>query len=126
MAHSTPRRIALALLAPAALLLVASQAQAHAHLTSASPAPNASAPAGVKTVALQFSEPVVARFSGFDVTAANGSKVAMAPAAVDPKSPKALTANLKAPLTAGSYKVTWHVVSADTHRMQGAYNFTVR
>lgn len=125
MAHPTPKRIALALLAPVALLAAASQAEAHAHMTAASPAANATVPAGVKAVTLQFNEPVMARFSGFDVTAGNGSKVTMAPVAVDQRGRKSLTANLKAPLTAGTYKVTWHVVSADTHRMQGAYSFTV-
>lgn len=125
MAHPVSKHFLLALLAPAALLGAGSQAQAHAHMTAANPAANATVPAGVKSVTLQFNEPVMARFSGFDVTAANGSKVALAPVAVDPKGRKALTANLKAPLTAGTYKVTWHVVSADTHRMQGAYSFKV-
>ena len=30
------------------------------------------------------------------------------------------------PLAPGTYRVTWHAVSADTHRMEGAYTFTVR
>lgn len=125
MAHAAPKHAHFALLAPVALLATGSQAQAHAHMTAASPAANSTVPAGLKVVTLHFNEPVMARFSGFDVMGANGSKVAMAAATVDPKGRKALTANLRAPLTAGTYKVTWHVVSADTHRMQGAYSFKV-
>jgi methionine-rich copper-binding protein CopC len=30
-----------------------------------------------------------------------------------------------APLTAGAYKVEWHVVSVDTHKSEGAYAFKV-
>lgn len=124
MTHPTTQRLALA--ASAALLGTGSQAQAHAHLISATPASNAAARAGVRAVTLTFNEPVMPRYSGFDVTAANGSKMAMEPVSVNAKSRKALTAALKAPLSAGIYKVTWHVVSADTHRMQGSYSFTVR
>jgi len=29
------------------------------------------------------------------------------------------------PLAAGVYEVKWHAVTADTHRMQGAFSFTV-
>ena len=125
MVHLKPQRVALALLAPAALLVGASEAQAHAHLVSATPAPNATAAAGVKAITLRFNEPVMARFSGFDLTGANGAKVATSPVSVDPKGRKALTANLTAPLAAGAYKVSWHVVSADTHKMQGTYSFKV-
>jgi copper resistance protein C len=30
------------------------------------------------------------------------------------------------PLPAGTYRVNWHVVGADTHRITGTHNFTVR
>jgi methionine-rich copper-binding protein CopC len=30
------------------------------------------------------------------------------------------------PLAPGTYKVTWHAVSVDTHRTQGSYEFTVK
>ena len=30
------------------------------------------------------------------------------------------------PLAAGTYRIDWHVVSADTHRVGGGYRFRVR
>jgi len=32
---------------------------------------------------------------------------------------------LPAPLTAGRYKITWHAVSEDTHRVKGEYSFAI-
>ena len=39
---------------------------------------------------------------------------------------KTLTLLLRRALTAGSYRVTWHAVAADTHRVQGTFAFTVK
>lgn len=126
MTSSNTRSIALAMLAPAALLGFASQARAHAHLMSANPAPNATVAAGVKAIALHFNEAPMARFSGVDLMAANGAKVAAAPATVIPNDRKTLMTALKAPLARGAYKVSWRAVTADTHRVQGSYSFKVR
>lgn len=118
--------VAAAILAPLAVLAAASQAQAHAHLVSANPGPNGLVTAAARSITLQFNEAVMPRFSGFDLFGGNGAKVLTSPVSVDPRSRKALIATLKAPLGAGTYKVNWHVVSADTHRMQGSYTFRVR
>ncbi len=126
MTSLNARSIALAMLAPAALLGLASQAQAHAHLMSANPAPNATVGAGVKAIALHFSEAPMTRFSGVDVVTANGAKVAAVPATVAPNDRKTLTTILKTPLARGAYKVNWRAVTADTHRVQGSYSFMVR
>ena len=42
------------------------------------------------------------------------------------KDGKSLVATPTEPLSAGVYKVSWHAVTADTHRVQGAFTFTVR
>lgn len=39
---------------------------------------------------------------------------------------KTLVAALAKPLPVGTYKVDYHVVSADTHRIQGSYTFKVQ
>ena len=39
---------------------------------------------------------------------------------------KTLVLTLAKPLMAGSYQVAWHVVSTDTHRIQGNLAFTVK
>ena len=39
---------------------------------------------------------------------------------------KTLVGTLRSPLPAGTYTVGWHAVTADTHRVEGSYSFTVR
>jgi methionine-rich copper-binding protein CopC len=104
----------------AALLLTASQAAAHAHLVTSDPAVNATV-AAPKQIVLHFSEKLQPKFSGFAVTK-NGAAVPMkAKVAND-----VITGTPAKPLIAGPYQVTWHAVSADTHRTEGRYAFTVR
>ena len=50
----------------------------------------------------------------------NGVKVALAPDG------KTLVATFAKPLSAGTYKVDYHIVSTDTHRVQGSYTFKVK
>ena len=39
---------------------------------------------------------------------------------------KQLVVALPKPLGDGVYKVTWHAVGDDTHRVQGSYSFTIK
>ncbi|BBD02175.1 copper resistance protein C [Sphingobium sp. YG1] len=83
-------------------------------------------------VQLAFSETLVAQFSGIDLTMTempgmkmgpmkmNGVKAALAPDG------KTLVATFAKPLSAGTYKVDYHIVSTDTHRVQGSYTFKVK
>lgn len=117
------RVLSLAGLLCALSLAVAGPAQAHAKLTLAEPAANATV-APPRQIVLRFSEKMVGGFSGFDLTTAAGAKVAVK---VSPgKDGLSLVGVPAKPLTAGAYKVAWHVVTADSHRMQGAFDFTVR
>ena len=108
----------------AALGLVATGAQAHAHLLKSNPAPDATvaAPAALE---LSFSEKLEPKFSAVALMSAKGDDVAVA-SAVDAKDGKSIKAAPKAPLKPGGYRVMWHVVSADGHKMKGDYNFTVK
>ena len=113
----------LATIAAGAMLLGASQALAHAKLLTANPAPNATVPAP-KALNLKFSEKLEPKFSGFEIANAAGAAVSIkTTVAADGMS---LEGALAAPLAPGAYKVTWHAVTADAHRMNGAYTFTVR
>jgi len=104
-------------------LVMATRAQAHAHLTSSEPAADTTV-AAPKQLALRFTEKMVPKFSGFELSTAAGAKVAVK-ASLGPDGMTLLGAPTKA-LAPGVYKVTWHAVTADTHRMEGTYNFTVR
>lgn len=105
------------------VLAGAGAAGAHARLTAADPMVNATVVAPRQLV-LRFSEKLVGGFSGFEVTAANGAKVPVAAALG--KDGLSLVGVPARPLAAGVYKISWHVVTSDSHRMQGEYSFKVR
>ncbi len=113
--------------AGAALALVgmATEASAHAHLLTSNPAANAAVPAP-KQLTLKFSEKLQPKFSGLSVTMPQMNNMAAPVKVAVSKDGKSLVATPTAPLSAGVYKVAWHAVTADTHRVQGAYSFTVR
>jgi methionine-rich copper-binding protein CopC len=113
----------LATIAAGALVLGASQAAAHAKLVSANPAPNATV-AAPKAISLKFSERLEPKFSGFEIATTAGAAVPVKTAVA--KGGHVIDGALAAPLAPGAYKVTWHAVTADAHRMNGAYSFTVR
>lgn len=113
----------LAGLLAAVALAVSGQALAHARLTASDPAADAQV-AAPKQLTLHFSETLQPRFCGLDLIQANGATVVLK-ASVG-KDRKTLTAVPAKPLTPGAYKVRWHAVTVDTHRMEGGYSFTVQ
>lgn len=116
----------------AAPFVLAGPAFAHPRLLSATPAANATA-SNVTRISLAFSEKLIAKLSGVDLAmtgmapdaqhepmAIKGFKTALGPDG------KTLTATFPHALSAGTYKLDWHVVSVDTHRVTGSINFIVR
>jgi methionine-rich copper-binding protein CopC len=103
-----------------AAVLAASQAAAHAHLVSSDPAANATV-AAPKQIVMQFSETLQPKFSGFDLSMGGAPVVVKAKVAK-----KTIVGAPAKPLAPGAYEVKWHAVTADTHRMEGTYSFTVR
>jgi len=122
MSRNMIAKAALAVLAMAAL---AGSAEAHPKLKSASPAADGSSKVSPKEIRLNFSEGVIAKFSGLELKDEAGKTIATGAPANDPGDRKQLVVPLPAPLTAGRYKVTWHAVSEDTHRVKGEYSFGV-
>jgi methionine-rich copper-binding protein CopC len=104
-------------------LFAASSAFAHAHLQSQTPAADStvSAPSELRLV---FSEGVEAAFTNV-VISKDGVNVPLKDLTTDGSDKKTLVVTPDAPLTAGAYKVEWHVVSVDTHKSEGAYAFKV-
>lgn len=117
-------RAALGLLSAAAIVVAAATpAFAHATLVRANPAKDAIV-APLRSVQLMFSAHVETRFSTVQVVSASGQKIAGESAVGSDN--RTLTATLNRPLAPGAYRVEWLIVSADGHRMQGDYGFTVR
>jgi methionine-rich copper-binding protein CopC len=112
-------------------LALSAPALAHPKLLSSTPAANASigAPSQIK---LTFSEELNPQLSGLEIVM-NGMpgmpdhkmKVTGLKVSTGAEG-KTLVADLPKPLAAGKYQVAWHVVSTDTHRLQGNLAFTVK
>lgn len=115
-----------------AVLAFAGTAQAHTRLVSSSPAANATV-ARPGRVVLTFNERVVANFSGAELMMtgmpgmANHQPMAITGfTSAMSADGKTLTLTMRRALTAGTYQIKWHAAGADTHRMEGTFNFTVR
>lgn len=105
-------------------LLWSGAAGAHAFLDRAVPPVGATVAAAPAEIRLFFIEPVEPAFSGIALATADGRPVAAGRAAADPGDPRQLVLPLP-PLPPGRYRVSWHVVSVDTHRTEGDYTFSV-
>lgn len=119
------RFVTIVLSAAFACGLAASGAFAHALLDHAVPAVGSTVSGSPSELRLTFSEALVPAFSGVQISTAAGAPVAAGKATLDPADATTLRVRLGQPLKPGVYKVTWHVVSVDTHRTDGAYAFTV-
>lgn len=111
---------------------VPAAAMAHPRLVSATPAADATV-AAAPTITLRFSERLLPKLSAATLTMTGMPGMASHPAMEMKGIASAVTADgtgltLKSakPLPAATYRVDWHVVSADTHRIAGAYSFKVR
>lgn len=110
-------------------------ASAHPKLLSSTPKANTTvtAPSGV---VMRFSEPLVAKFSGASLSMTSmmmDGKMMEMPmdmgamtAALDPSDSKVLVLKPKSRLMVGGYKLDWHAVSTDTHRVTGTLTFTIK
>ncbi|WP_188064391.1 copper homeostasis periplasmic binding protein CopC [Sphingobium sp. KCTC 72723] len=116
----------------AALVTITAPAIAHPKLISSTPAAQATV-TNATQVSLTFSETLMAPVSGIDLAMtgmpgmANHAPMKIAgfktSVAADGKT---LVAVFPRPLPAGTYKLDWHAVSTDTHRITGTLAFTVR
>ncbi|HEY1723418.1 MAG TPA: copper homeostasis periplasmic binding protein CopC [Magnetospirillaceae bacterium] len=97
---------------------------AHAHLVKADPAVGSTV-AATDTLRLTFSEGIEIKFSKVEVMDAKAQPIQLGAVALDPNDDKVMVLSLPGRLRAGTYTVHWHVVSVDTHRTEGTYDFTV-
>ena len=95
--------------------------EAHALLQKSTPAKNAKV-TSPKHITLRFSEALEPAFSGAILLDADGRNVTGAPVKVDGPV-MTMTPGHLAP---GVYRVNWHSVGHDTHRLEGEFSFTVK
>jgi len=103
----------------------ATAAFAHAFIDHAVPGVGATVSGSPSELTLTFTQSLAPAFASVQITTAGGAPVPAGKATADPSDPATLHVRLAQPLKPGAYKVTWHVVSIDTHRTEGSYAFTV-
>src|ERR1700687_1010107 len=108
-----------------AVSLFVGAAYAHPQLQSADPAAGAAVTTSPKQIRITFNENVIPQLSGVEVKDQTGKMIPTGKAATDPANKKLLIVPVNEQLPAGDYKVEWHVVSDDTHRVKGNYSFSV-
>jgi copper resistance protein C len=118
------RLILAAAVLTAAITVGAPSVWAHAFLDHASPAVGSTVPAAPEAVTMWFTQELEPAFTTATVTDASGNTVDAGPAQVDPKNPTVLRVALKK-LSPGTYTVSWHALSVDTHTTTGHFTFTV-
>ena len=110
---------------------LASAAFAHPKLMASMPAAKSTV-AAPSVITLKFNEKLMQQFTGIDLTMTSmpgmpnkAMKIAGFKTVVGGDG-KTLTAKLPKALGTGGYRIDWHAVAADTHRMTGSFAFNVR
>lgn len=115
------RRIALAVLFPLLTLLAPEDVSAHAFLDHAEPRVGNTVATAPREVTLWFTQKLETVFSTISVTNSAGQRVDTGKSRV---SGDRMTISLR-PTGPGTYRVTWRVLSVDTHTTDGDFTFTV-
>jgi copper transport protein len=111
-------------LAALSLLVTAPAASAHALLISSSPADGVVLTRAPARVSATFDEPVGVSADSLQVFAPDGARVDTGVTAHGSQ-PQEITVALRPGLNHGTYTVGWHVISADSHPVHGAFTFSV-
>jgi copper resistance protein C len=118
------RMIVMAAVLAGAVTLEAPGVLAHAFLDHANPAVGSTVPTAPDAVTMWFTQQLEPAFTTATVTDASGNTVDAGPAQVDSKDPTVMRVVLKK-LAPGTYTVSWHALSVDTHTTTGHFTFTV-
>jgi hypothetical protein len=123
-------RIAARSLIAALAFFASAAAFAHPKLVASKPADRAEV-AAPATIELSFSESLLTKLSGADLTLTQMHGTTTTPVKIEAKTApsadaKTLVLTPAQPLGPGSYRVDWHVVSTDTHAMKGSISFNVK
>lgn len=103
------------------LLAGAGTASAHASLVGTDPSQDEVLPAAPEQATLTFSEPVRLPDGAVDLYDADGHELPVQARSVD----DTVVVSLPARLDNGTFVLSWRVVSADSHPISGALNFSI-
>lgn len=114
-------------LAAAMLMTSNNSAVAHADLVQAEPAPNARITEAPRQIKLVFSEALQAVGNSITLQYAQGAKIAVGKAELDPAdtSKTTLIASVPEKLPIGTYSIGWKNLSEDGHSEKGSYKFAL-
>ena len=115
------RHSSLIRLLPLMLLLATGSAQAHAFLDHAEPRVGNKVASPPRELTLWFTQKLEPAFSSVTVTGPSGQRVDAGKARV---SGNQMSVSLKSG-GAGTYHVSWRVLSVDTHTTDGSFTFQV-
>ena len=104
---------------------MATAAYAHAFLDRAVPGVGATVSGSPSELELAFTQNLVPAFSNVSVASGSGERIPVGKPVLDAANPSVLHVRLGRALKPGTYVVSWHVVSVDTHPTSGTYKFTV-
>lgn len=99
-------------------------ALAHPQIQASEPAAGA-VTTSPKQIRITFNEVIIPKFSGIEIKDKAGRAVTTGKSMVDPVDKKRLVVPVMEDMAPGEYKVDWHAVSNDTHRVKGTYSFKV-
>jgi hypothetical protein len=108
----------------AVLLAGVVNAAAHASLERAEPRPGSRLRTSPPEVKLWFTEKLEPAFSTLRVQDAGGQRVDRADGRVDDTDAKLMRVSVT-PLTPGTYRVLWRVLSVDSHVTDGNFSFRI-
>jgi copper resistance protein C len=102
-------------------IMLGATAEAHAFLDHAEPRVGSTVPTAPRELSLSFTQKLEPAFSSVEVSDGNGARVDLGRPSV---SASVMRVRLKQ-LSAGTYRVRWHVLSVDTHTTEGSFTFQV-
>lgn len=105
-------------------LPIGSPAFGHAFLTRAVPAAGATVTVAPRELTLLFTEKIEPAFCQVQVLGPSGAAIAAGKAHAVQGNDRALSVTVPQ-LAPGRYTVVWHATSADTHKTEGRFTFTV-
>jgi|ERR1700751_3066112 copper resistance protein C len=114
-------RISTFAIAAVLTVIASAAAEAHAFLDHAEPRVGSTVPTAPRELSLTYTQNLEPAFSTVAVTDANGMRVDLGKPSFNGT---VMRVGLR-PLSPGTYRVRWHVLSVDTHTTEGNFTFHV-